>query len=82
MKFRNFLILLNVLVLQGMKLMHDSLINVISGRPNSSLFFLGIQGDDLIYLDPHHSRPAIPRKDLVNTTQAVTLLCFLFGNLF
>ncbi|KAG0173541.1 Cysteine protease atg4 [Apophysomyces sp. BC1015] len=40
------------------------------GRPNSSLYFIGLQGDELIYLDPHFSRPALETKNLVDYTEA------------
>ncbi|RUS25914.1 hypothetical protein BC938DRAFT_471471 [Jimgerdemannia flammicorona] len=33
-----------------------------SGRPNSSLYFVGVQGDELFYLDPHFSRQALETK--------------------
>ena len=29
------------------------------GRPRSSYYFFGFSGDDLMYLDPHFSRPAV-----------------------
>jgi len=31
-----------------------------SGRPSSSLYFVGTQGSDIFYLDPHQTRPALP----------------------
>lgn len=31
-----------------------------SGRPSSSLYFVGVQGQWLFYLDPHHPREALP----------------------
>ncbi|KAJ4131914.1 Cysteine protease atg4 [Fusarium equiseti] len=31
-----------------------------SGRPSSSHYFIGAQGSFLFYLDPHHTRPALP----------------------
>ncbi|CDH54939.1 cysteine protease atg4a [Lichtheimia corymbifera JMRC:FSU:9682] len=34
-------------------------VGIAGGRPNSSLYFVGLQGDDLFYLDPHFSRPAL-----------------------
>ncbi|KAI9495554.1 hypothetical protein BDB00DRAFT_760092 [Zychaea mexicana] len=39
-------------------------VGIAGGRPNSSLYFLGMQGDDLIYMDPHFSRPALETKPL------------------
>lgn len=32
-----------------------------SGRPSSSHYFVGVQGQFLFYLDPHHTRPALQR---------------------
>ncbi|KAL1746927.1 peptidase family C54-domain-containing protein [Schizophyllum fasciatum] len=34
-------------------------VGIAGGRPCSSYHFVGAQGADLIYLDPHHTRPAI-----------------------
>lgn len=34
--------------------------DVSSGRPSSSHYFVGAQGQWLFYLDPHHPRPALP----------------------
>ena len=31
-----------------------------SGRPSSSHYFIGAQGSFLFYLDPHHTRKALP----------------------
>ncbi len=31
-----------------------------SGRPSSSHYFVGVQGSYFFYLDPHHTRPALP----------------------
>lgn len=33
---------------------------LISGRPSSSHYFVGAQGQWLFYLDPHQPRPALP----------------------
>ena len=30
-----------------------------SGRPSSSHYFVGVQGDHFFYFDPHHPRPAL-----------------------
>ncbi|KAJ2793122.1 Cysteine protease atg4, partial [Coemansia helicoidea] len=32
---------------------------IAGGRPSSALYFAGFQGDELLYLDPHHTRPAV-----------------------
>ncbi|KAI8379448.1 uncharacterized protein BYT42DRAFT_327482 [Radiomyces spectabilis] len=45
-------------------------VGVAGGRPNSSLYFIGLQGDELIYLDPHFSRPALETKSLAEYTEA------------
>ncbi|CAG8509522.1 8297_t:CDS:2 [Acaulospora morrowiae] len=38
-------------------------VGIAGGKPSSSYYFIGTQADDLFYLDPHHSRPAIELKD-------------------
>ena len=37
-------------------------LGIAGGRPSSSYYFLGYQGDSLIYLDPHHTRTAVTPK--------------------
>jgi cysteine protease ATG4 len=37
-------------------------IGIAGGRPSSSYYFVGSQADNLFYLDPHHSRTAIPLR--------------------
>ena len=37
---------------------------IAGGRPNSSLFFAGYQGDNLVYYDPHFIRPSLPLRDI------------------
>ncbi|KAJ7144641.1 hypothetical protein C8R44DRAFT_846331 [Mycena epipterygia] len=37
-------------------------VGIAGGRPSSSYYFIGVQGDGLFYLDPHHARPAVPLK--------------------
>ncbi|KAF9426416.1 Cysteine protease atg4 [Podila epigama] len=38
-------------------------LGIAGGRPSSSYYFVGYQGDDLFYLDPHHSRCVVETKD-------------------
>ncbi|KAG1451346.1 hypothetical protein G6F56_008109 [Rhizopus delemar] len=47
----------------------SSFVGIAGGRPNSSLYFVGLIGDELIYLDPHHSRPALETKHLSQYTK-------------
>ncbi|KAL2877541.1 Cysteine protease atg4 [Colletotrichum sp. CLE4] len=35
-------------------------VGIAGGRPSSSHYFIGTQGSYLFYLDPHHTRPALP----------------------
>ena len=35
-------------------------VGIAGGRPSSSHYFFGIQGDQFFYLDPHVTRPALP----------------------
>ena len=35
-------------------------IGIAGGRPSSSHYFIGCQGDLFLYLDPHETRPALP----------------------
>ncbi|KAF8633482.1 hypothetical protein AX15_001409 [Amanita polypyramis BW_CC] len=37
-------------------------IGIAGGRPSSSYYFVGAQGNNLFYLDPHQSRHAIPLR--------------------
>ncbi|PVU92862.1 hypothetical protein BB559_003565 [Furculomyces boomerangus] len=39
-------------------------VGIAGGRPSSALYFVGYDGDSLIYLDPHFNRPAIPSKPI------------------
>ncbi|KAG0025190.1 Cysteine protease atg4 [Podila clonocystis] len=39
-------------------------LGIAGGRPSSSYYFVGYQGDDLFYLDPHHSRCVVETKEL------------------
>ncbi|KAL3290782.1 cysteine protease atg4 [Colletotrichum asianum] len=35
-------------------------VGIAGGRPSASHYFVGAQGSFLFYLDPHHTRPALP----------------------
>ena len=35
-------------------------VGIAGGRPSSSHYFFGLQGDQFFYLDPHITRPALP----------------------
>ncbi|KZW00686.1 hypothetical protein EXIGLDRAFT_711000 [Exidia glandulosa HHB12029] len=37
-------------------------VGIAGGRPSSSYYFVGMQGNSLFYLDPHHARPAVPLR--------------------
>ncbi|CAK5274049.1 unnamed protein product [Mycena citricolor] len=50
-------------------------VGISGGRPSSSYYFVGAQGDGLFYLDPHHSRPALPiRSDEDSGEESYTSL--------
>ncbi|KAJ6491135.1 hypothetical protein C8R45DRAFT_1213185 [Mycena sanguinolenta] len=40
-------------------------VSIAGGRPTSSYHLVGVQGDGLFYLDPHHSRSAVPLRPFV-----------------
>ncbi|KAG9024241.1 Cysteine protease atg4 [Tulasnella sp. JGI-2019a] len=37
-------------------------VGISGGRPSSSYYFVGEQAGSLFYLDPHHTRPAVPLR--------------------
>lgn len=39
-------------------------VGIAGGRPSSSHYFLGVQGDRFIYMDPHVCRPALTEEGL------------------
>ncbi|KAI9099755.1 hypothetical protein DFS34DRAFT_504463 [Phlyctochytrium arcticum] len=51
----------------------EECIGIAGGRPNSSLFFMGIEGgSNLIYLDPHVLRPMVKLPPDLSTSQPST----------
>ncbi|KAL8663288.1 MAG: hypothetical protein Q9202_004037 [Teloschistes flavicans] len=40
-------------------------IGIAGGRPSSSHYFVGVQGDDFFFLDPHQTRPSVSPRDKV-----------------
>ncbi|PIA17774.1 peptidase C54, partial [Coemansia reversa NRRL 1564] len=43
---------------------------IAGGRPSSALYFVGFQGDELLYLDPHYTRPVIKEREGDDYSQA------------
>ncbi|KAM3550411.1 hypothetical protein ARSEF4850_008361 [Beauveria asiatica] len=41
-------------------------VGIAGGRPSSSHYFVASQGNFLFYLDPHHTRLALPYKEAIN----------------
>lgn len=37
-------------------------VGIAGGRPSSSHYFIGVQGDTFFYLDPHQARPLLPYR--------------------
>lgn len=37
-------------------------VGIAGGRPSSSHYFIGYQGENFFYLDPHSTRPSVPSK--------------------
>ncbi|KAL9058388.1 MAG: hypothetical protein Q9206_001952 [Seirophora lacunosa] len=40
-------------------------VGIAGGRPSSSHYFVGVQGDNFFFLDPHQTRPALPWRENV-----------------
>ncbi|OMH79309.1 putative cysteine protease atg4 [Zancudomyces culisetae] len=38
-------------------------VGIAGGKPSSALYFIGFEGDDLVYLDPHFNKPKINRRN-------------------
>ncbi|KAI9670107.1 MAG: Cysteine protease atg4 [Trizodia sp. TS-e1964] len=45
-------------------------VGIAGGRPSSSHYFVGVQGSYFFYLDPHHTRPALPFHALASEYSA------------
>ncbi|KAJ2336146.1 Cysteine protease atg4 [Coemansia sp. RSA 2681] len=43
---------------------------VAGGRPSTAMYFAGFQGNELLYLDPHFTRPAVARRSDDQYTQS------------
>ncbi|KAJ7203436.1 hypothetical protein C8J57DRAFT_1620326 [Mycena rebaudengoi] len=50
-------------------------VDVAGRRPSSSCYFVGMQGDGLFYLDPHHSRPTAPAACTVGGVLVLCIVC-------
>ncbi|KAL7010050.1 Cysteine protease atg4 [Cystobasidiomycetes sp. EMM_F5] len=52
-------------------------VGIAGGRPSSSYYFVAAQGSDLVYIDPHHTKPATRRPylqaDVRNMTGSIRL---------
>ncbi|KAJ6473340.1 hypothetical protein C8R47DRAFT_1324442 [Mycena vitilis] len=46
-------------------------VGIAGGRPSSSYYFVGVQGDGLFYLDPHHSRPSVPLRPFMGDASSI-----------
>ncbi|KAJ2848068.1 Cysteine protease atg4 [Coemansia brasiliensis] len=48
---------------------------IAGGRPSSALYFAGFQGDELLFLDPHYTRPAINFRSDYTQADLATYTC-------
>ena len=48
-------------------------IGIVGGRPGSSLYFVGCQGDNVLFLDPHETQPV--RHDKRSCLVATLVVC-------
>ena len=53
---------------------------IAGGRPNMSLYFVGIENEQLVYLDLHTTRPAMEVKPLKEYSEEVRKKGFVCGN--
>ena len=67
---------LNPVYIPGLKLIleMESCVGIAGGKPNSSFFFVGYEGENIIYLDPHAIRQGIP---FLNRTVYANQVLFL-----
>ncbi|KAF3931712.1 hypothetical protein ABW19_dt0205594 [Dactylella cylindrospora] len=57
-------------------IMMSQSVGIAGGRPSSSHYFIGVQGQSLFYLDPHNTRPLLPyRADPATYTSEEVELC-------
>ncbi|KAI9503342.1 Cysteine protease atg4 [Coemansia spiralis] len=49
---------------------------IAGGKPSSALYFAGFQGDELFYLDPHYTRPAITHHSNSTPYESVNLATY------
>ncbi|KAL2009268.1 hypothetical protein VTN00DRAFT_7462 [Thermoascus crustaceus] len=45
-------------------LQYPQSVGIAGGRPSASHYFIGVQGSYFFYLDPHHTRAALPYHDI------------------
>jgi cysteine protease ATG4 len=59
---------LNPVYIPGLKLIFEMecCVGIAGGKPNSSFFFIGYEGENMIYLDPHAIRQAVTVKDITS----------------
>ncbi|WFD44948.1 Cysteine protease atg4 [Malassezia psittaci] len=49
-------------------------VGVAGGRPSSSVYFVGTQRDQLLYLDPHTTRPSVPFRHVPPSLTGIEVL--------
>eukprot|EP00033_Pygsuia_biforma_P001667 GCRY01001871.1.p1 GENE.GCRY01001871.1~~GCRY01001871.1.p1 ORF type:complete len:491 (-),score=94.10 GCRY01001871.1:478-1950(-) len=56
-------------------------VGVIGGKPKSSLFFFGLQGEQLLFLDPHTVRPALTTDEILGAENNASFVESIHGSL-